>query len=255
MGQCLSATLRIIIAANQQQNQQQQGTGTSNQHGDGGRPDHKTASYTPTTTTVSSASTLSPTYSSLPSGTESAKVRNVYDGDTLTLTDERRVRLIGIDTPELKENQPYAQEARDYTKNLCEDQTIYLSFDGDKEDHYGRLLAHVYVKQNDGYVCVNEGIVAAGFASVYSPSQDKKTRNYDKLIQLQTQAREAGRGVHGASNSGGSNDADRIVVKTKNGSAYHDKSCEHLDPSWYLVEMKISEAQDEGLHACRTCLS
>ena len=33
--------------------------------------------------------------SSLPSGAETAKVRNVYDGDTLTLVDERRVRYVG----------------------------------------------------------------------------------------------------------------------------------------------------------------
>ena len=201
---------------------------------------------------MSSSGKLSPTYSSLPSEAETVKVRNVYDGDTLTLTDERRVRFLGIDTPELKENQPFSQEARDYTKGLCENKTVYLSFDGEREDHYGRILAHVYVKDGSGYICVNEGIVAAGFASAYSPSQDKKTRNYVKLIQLQAQARAAGLGIHGGS---GAANADQIVVKTKNGTAYHIRTCEHLDPSWHLVELKISEAQDKGLHACRTCLS
>lgn len=163
--------------------------------------------------------------------------------------------MLGIDTPELKENQPFSKEARDFTKNLCENQTVYLSFDGEEKDHYGRLLAHIFVEDHDagGYFCVNEGIVAAGFASAYSPSKDKKTRNYEKLIQLQAQAREAGLGIHSA--GGGGADSNAIVVKTKNGTAYHKKSCEHLDPSWYLEELKVSDAQDRGLHACRTCLS
>ena len=56
-------------------------------------------------------------HSSLPNDAEQHTVRNVYDGDTLTLKDERRVRLLGIDTPEIKENQPYAEEAKAYTKD------------------------------------------------------------------------------------------------------------------------------------------
>jgi endonuclease YncB( thermonuclease family) len=264
MGQCLSATLKILIAANEASQQQEQTT-TSQQQPEHDSVPHKDTTYKPTTATTdtttissstispSSSSKISPVYSSLPSGAESARVRNVYDGDTLTLTDERRVRFLGIDTPELKENQPFAKEARDYSTNHCEDKTIYLSFDGEKSDKYGRLLAHVYVKEGDGYLCVNEGIVAAGFASVYSPSQDQKTRNYDKLIQLQAQARVAKLGLH--SDSGGATNSDQIVVKTKNGTAYHTRTCENLDPNWYLVELKISEAEDLGLHACRTCQS
>ena len=45
-------------------------------------------------------------YPTLPSGAQAVSVRNVYDGDTLTLVDERRVRLLGIDTPEIKQKQP-----------------------------------------------------------------------------------------------------------------------------------------------------
>ena len=68
-------------------------------------------------------------YSSLPSGAEQYKVRNVYDGDTLTLIDERRVRLLGIDTPEIKEQQPFAQEAKAYTKDRCDKREIWLSYE------------------------------------------------------------------------------------------------------------------------------
>lgn len=193
----------------------------------------------------------SPLYSQLPPGAEKHTVRNVYDGDTLTLTDGRRVRFLGIDTPEMKENQPFAQEAKEYTKSKCQKNgDIWLTFeDNEKEDHYGRLLAHVWVKEgNDSYLCVNEGIVAAGLASVYAPSQDKKTSNYGKLLTLQKHARAAALGIHSVLD-------DKTVVKTANGSAYHVRSCEHLVNVRHLEELKVSEAQDRGLHPCRTCMS
>jgi micrococcal nuclease len=271
MGQCLSTTLKVVLAVSEATQQQEGERGASsssephNQQQQQQKPQQTIFSSSP-----SSSSSLSPIYTSLPSSgrkTEQATVRNVYDGDTLTLTDGRRVRLLGIDTPELKEKQPFAQEARDYTKSHCENKTVYLQFDnGDTQDHYGRTLAHVYVKDSKSknkngtyhYLCVNEGIVAAGLASAYCPSQDKKTNNYDKLIKLQAQARAQGLGIHAAglsAASGGSGSKDKIVVKTKNGSAYHDKSCKHLEPNWRLEELTMSEAQDKGLHACRTCLS
>ena len=189
-------------------------------------------------------------YSSLPSGAEQYKVRNVYDGDTLTLIDERRVRLLGIDTPEIKEQQPFAQEAKAYTKDRCDKREIWLSYEpgGDKEDHYGRLLCFVWVSEGDGYLCINEGIVEAGFARAYHPGKGNHLHNWDKLLQLQSKARKAKVGVW-------ENFEDFKVVKTANGSAYHKRSCEHLASVRNLTEMWASEAAENGLHPCRTCLS
>ena len=113
----------------------------------------------------------SPIYKSLPNGAQKFQVRNVYDGDTLTLVDERRVRFLGIDTPELKEKQPFAEEAKEYTKARCHKKEIYLVIDG--EDHYGRLLCHVFVQEGNGYLCVNEGLVAQGYAYAYTPKRMK----------------------------------------------------------------------------------
>ena len=162
-----------------------------------------------------------PLHASLPDGAEKYHVRNVYDGDTLTLTDESRVRFLGIDTPEIKQKQPFAEEAKEYTKSRCDKKDVWLSFEGDKTDHYGRILAFVYVEQDGGYLCMNEGIVAAGLASVYAPNVQSKTKNYDKMIALQTKARAEGKGMW-------SKFQNRTVVKTANGAAYHIRSCEHL---------------------------
>ena len=190
-------------------------------------------------------------YNQLPSNVEKYTVRNVYDGDTLTLVDERRVRLLGIDTPEIKERQPYAEEAKAYTKDRCDKKEIWISYEptGDKQDHYGRLLAFVWVPADGGgYLCVNEGIVAAGYATAYRPNTNSTLHNWDKLVALQKDARDNRRGMW-------STFEDYSVVATRNGSAFHVRSCEHLSNTHNLTVMKASEATEKGLHPCRTCLA
>jgi len=190
----------------------------------------------------------SPIYASLPPGAEKHTVRNVYDGDTLTLIDERRVRFLGIDTPELKEKQPFAQEAKQYTYRLCHKKSIWISFGpGERQDHYGRLLAFIWVEENGGYLNVNEGIVAAGLANVYSPGNARRLDNWKKLIALQKEARQARKGMW-------STFRDYGVVKTNNGAAFHRKDCKYLVRSKNLANLKASEAMDTGLHPCRSCL-
>eukprot|EP00542_Grammatophora_oceanica_P009179 CAMPEP_0194045538 /NCGR_PEP_ID=MMETSP0009_2-20130614/16847_1 /TAXON_ID=210454 /ORGANISM="Grammatophora oceanica, Strain CCMP 410" /LENGTH=226 /DNA_ID=CAMNT_0038690411 /DNA_START=23 /DNA_END=703 /DNA_ORIENTATION=+ len=193
---------------------------------------------------------VSPLYDSLPEDAEQHSVRNVYDGDTLTLTDERRVRFLGIDTPEIKEKQPYAEEAKAYTKDRCHKVDIWISFEPGQPqtDHYGRLLAFVWVEQSSKFLCVNEGIVGEGLASVYAPNKDAQLHNWDKLLALQKQARACRKGIW-------STFEDFDVVKTANGTAYHKRDCTHLSQVRHLTQLKATEAADMGLHPCRTCLA
>ena len=100
---------------------------------------------------------------SLPPDAVRETVRSVYDGDTLTLNGRggKKVRLLGIDTPEIAERQPFAKEAGEYTRNICgSGEEIWLEFsgkeedgqegEGDREDRYGRLLAFVWVPASRG---------------------------------------------------------------------------------------------------------
>lgn len=200
-----------------------------------------------TTTKVSESKRLSPTYASLPKDAQKFQVRNVYDGDTLTLVDERRVRLLGIDTPEMRPPQPFAEDAKEYTKSRCNQNEIWLLIDG--EDRYNRLLGHVFVQESSGkYLCVNEGLVHEGFANAYAPKKNQKTFNWEKLLNLQREARRSKRGIWKSFQ-------DVLVLKTAHGSAYHKRSCPHLSTSRNLQQLTISEAADQGLHPCRTCMS
>ena len=241
MGQCLSVTKPIVEAVLTELAKPPPGEGHHQAHGG-------SASSAPVSVGAGQSGAV---YPSLPDGAEKFHVRNVYDGDTLTLTDERRIRFLGIDTPEIKDKQPFAQEAKAYTKERCDKRDIWISYepDGEKQDHYGRLLCFVWVpaEGGNGYLCVNEGIIAAGFASAYHPGKGKHLHNWDKLIALQTQARNAKLGMW-------ADFEDFTVVKTANGSAYHKRSCEHLATVKHLTELKASEAAAKGLHPCRTCL-
>ena len=206
------------------------------------RPSPKKPAPAPTTSSAPSA-----LYKYLPKGAQQFSVHHVYDGDTLTLVDHRRVRFLGIDTPELKEKEPYAQEAKDHTNLHCFKRSVWLVIDG--EDHYGRILAHVFVPADEPgfYLCLNERLVEKGFAYAYIPSKDKETFNWHKLLSLQKRARKAKRGVW-------THFKDFTVYVTLNGAAYHrEKDCVHIQKAKHLKEMKASAAMDLGLHPCRTC--
>ncbi len=97
-------------------------------------------------------------------------VEHVVDGDTVDVVlgdREERVRLIGIDTPEVyvTDGPPecFGPEASAFTKELLPEGTaVRLERDVVGRDDYGRLLAYVYLAA-DGRM-VNELIIAGGFA-------------------------------------------------------------------------------------------
>ena len=76
----------------------------------------------------------------------------VVDGDTIIIIiDDKneRVRLIGVDTPEIvhpeKPVEFFGQEATAFTKSMVEGKKVRLEYDQEKRDKYGRLLAYVYL--------------------------------------------------------------------------------------------------------------
>jgi len=82
---------------------------------------------------------------------ERVQVVYVTDGDTVKLTDGRRLRLIGINTPEISHDggasQPLARKARSALVTLLDrhNRTLNLQYGWQPHDHYGRLLAHAFL--------------------------------------------------------------------------------------------------------------
>jgi endonuclease YncB( thermonuclease family) len=82
---------------------------------------------------------------------ERVQVVHIYDGDTVKLRDGRRLRLIGINTPEVshkgKAAQSMAEPARSALETLLDkhNRTLLLRHGKEQRDHYGRLLAHAFL--------------------------------------------------------------------------------------------------------------
>lgn len=75
-----------------------------------------------------------------------ATIASVVDGDTVTLSDGNKVRLIGVNTPEsTTKTEEYGAEASAYTKKALEGKTVYLQKDVSETDRYGRLLRLVWI--------------------------------------------------------------------------------------------------------------
>ena len=72
-----------------------------------------------------------------------ATVTRVIDGDTLELSTGERVRLIGIDAPEV--NTPGADEATAFVREHTLNQTVWLESDGNDTDVHNRLRRYVWL--------------------------------------------------------------------------------------------------------------
>jgi len=101
---------------------------------------------------------------------ELVTVQRIIDGDTIHLTDQRKVRMLGINAPELAKkgvknstDEPFALEAKALLQKLIQAQNFQIKLQQGKnaKDRYGRILAHTY--SLDG-VNFEEQLVQAGLA-------------------------------------------------------------------------------------------
>lgn len=100
-------------------------------------------------------------------------IKKVYDGDTVLLSDGRKIRLLGINTPEIehfdKVGQAGGEAARQWLKQQLLNTRVRLEFDQQKHDKYQRYLAHLFTKQGEH---INLQLVRRGYASIniYPPN-------------------------------------------------------------------------------------
>lgn len=96
---------------------------------------------------------------------ERVTVRRVIDGDTLDLTDGRRVRLLGLDAPEAgfngKESQPWSEESTNWLRERIEGRDVTLRIGDEEKDRYDRTLAWIFDTDN---VLINQQILSEGHA-------------------------------------------------------------------------------------------
>jgi len=117
----------------------------------------------------------------------STTVSFVIDGDTVELSNGERVRLIGIDTPEVGEY--YYEEATIQLRNLVEGKEVRMEVDTNNRDAYDRLLRYIYL----GDTFVNYEMVYGGHAESYCFDPD--TKYCDEFNEAEEDAKENKRGM------------------------------------------------------------
>lgn len=92
-------------------------------------------------------------------------VTRVIDGDTVKLGDGRRIRLLGIDAPELGYNgnpsEDGAMESLEWLRRRIEDTDVRLRYGPERVDRYGRTLAWIYLPDGE---LINKELLERGHA-------------------------------------------------------------------------------------------
>jgi micrococcal nuclease len=133
--------------------------------------------------------------SGIPSDATRATIEYVHDGDTVFLTDGRKVRLLGINTPEIgDERECYGDEATSELRRLLpEGSLVWVLSDIEELDQYGRSLLFIYT---DAGTNVNIELLDLGAAEV--EMYDPNWLFEDELEQAEADARAANLGLWGA---------------------------------------------------------
>ncbi len=122
------------------------------------------------------------------SSPEKVTVKWVYDGDSLLLTDKRKIRIIGIDTPETKHHkqkaQAYGAKAREALRALLKqfNYQVELRYGKERKDKYKRTLAHVYLPDGTN---ISNWLLEQGFAKTLAfPPNVALAKCYKKSEEL-----------------------------------------------------------------------
>ena len=123
----------------------------------------------------------------------------VFDGDTIGISEsgeERRIRYLLIDTPELHHPSRPVEELGEQAKLLntilLAKGMLRLEYDTERTDRYGRSLAYLFVDDGEKEVFINEEIARAGLAL---PMIINPNRKYvDRIIEALADAKAAKRG-------------------------------------------------------------
>ena len=106
-------------------------------------------------------------------------VKKVIDGDTFKDASGKKYRLLGVDTPEYgrdgKPDEPFAQEATNFTKKHIENKYVVLEYADEKFDKYNRLLVLVYTPEGE---MLERLLLQEGLADVFRKAKHKYKKEF-----------------------------------------------------------------------------
>ncbi len=130
---------------------------------------------------------------------QEGRVVRVVDGDTVHVrlaSGRERVRLIGVDTPEVtgSRRECWGARASAATRRLLAGRRVRLRTDVEERDRFGRLLA--YVERSADGLDAGAELLRRGHADVLEVAPN--LRRAGRYARLARAARRAGRGLWGA---------------------------------------------------------
>ncbi|MBF0284520.1 MAG: thermonuclease family protein [Magnetococcales bacterium] len=157
------------------------------------------------------------------------RVERIIDGDTFTLPQGKKVRVLGIDCPEVaksgKPAEPLGNDAKKRAMGLLKGRSVTLSSDQDKIDDFKRSLA--YVATEDGKD-LGEILLSEGLAMVYvRPPNLSRAQRY---LEIEDQARNNQLGIW--STKGGR----RVAA---------DRAVDHMD-GYRVIHGQVTEVERIG---------
>lgn len=129
----------------------------------------------------------------------SGVVTRISDGDTIQVRPAdgvvRRVRLLGVNTYERddpsEDKRFWAEMATRYAVQSLLGRTVRLTYDADKVDRFGRLLAYVWVDERRTF---NESIIRDGYGPAFLKYPFR--RDCEELFRsAEAEARRLGKGI------------------------------------------------------------
>lgn len=212
---------------------------------------------------------------------DAATITRVVDGDTLEVSVDghlERVRLIGVDTPEVYESdklhrdaerthqdegtiRALGEQASNYVKGIVHKREhVQLEYGQQRRDRYARLLAFVWLP--DGRM-LNETIVCEGYSPAFTRYPFRQDY-MDRFRSCERQAREAGKGLwaaEGARESApttaqGKGEQGGVVHGNRRSLAYHLPTCpdyDRLSPQNIVPFQTEAEALQAGYHKAGNC--
>lgn len=126
------------------------------------------------------------------------EIARVVDGDTLKVYIDGKketIRLLNVNTPESVaeeeyRNVPLGKTASSFTKNFLDGHKVYLEYDIEKLDQYGRTLAFVYTEDGD---CLNKALIESSLAKVVK--FEPNVTRYDEYKKIEKRVKQNKQGI------------------------------------------------------------
>jgi micrococcal nuclease len=195
-------------------------------------------------------------------GLVAVRVVRVVDGDTLVAAmpdgAEERLRLIGVDTPEISEPpEPFGLEAAAYAAEHLDGRRVFLETDVTPRDRYGRLLGYLWLDSPSGSPgedqmrekLFNARLLLDGYAQLMTVPPNVKYA--DNFREFQREARENGRGLWGTAV-----DEEDSYIGNSSTRRFHRPDCGsagRIAPQNQIRFETRADAFNSDYEPCRIC--